>query len=184
MSFSDNDILWYPMRVTYNREQKIKTVLDGLLVENFLPMRYETVLSDGIPKKELVPAIHNLLFIRSSKTELTLLKQRNGDLSPLRFITRPVSHGADRHEIIFVSDHEMENFIRVASVRDDSVMFLQNTDYVHMVGKNVRISGGVFKGVEGVIKRIKKNRQVVVRIQGVAAVAIAYVPSCFLKEIQ
>lgn len=183
MPNSGNDTLWYPMRVTYNRELKIKTALDGLQIENFLPMRYELISSDGLPVGEPVPAIHGLIFIRSSKAELTDLKQRNTDFEPLRFMTRPVTHGLPQKEIITVTDPEMENFMRVASVTDGSVKFLENTDYVHMVGKNVRITDGVFKGVVGVIKRIKKNRQVVVRIQGVAAVAIAYVPAVFIQEI-
>ena len=171
------------MRVTYNRELKIKTALDELQIENFLPMHYELVSPDGQPVEELVPAVHGLIFIRSSKAELTALKQRNTDFEPLRFMTRPVTHGLPQKEIITVTDPEMENFMRVASVTDGSVKFLENTDYVHMVGKNVRITGGVFQGVEGVIKRIKKNKQVVVRIQGVAAVAIAYVPAVFIQEI-
>lgn len=171
------------MRVTYNRELKIKAALDDLQIENFLPMRYELVSSDGLPREELVPAIHNLIFIRSSKAELTTLKQRNDTFEPLRFITRPVTHGSEQKEIISVPDREMENFIRVASVQDGTVKFLENTDYIHMVGKNVRITGGVFQGVEGVIKRIKNNKQVVVRIQGVAAVAIAYIPAVFIQEI-
>ena len=171
------------MRVTYNRELKIKAALDALLIENFLPMSYESVSSDGLPVEEPVPAIHGLIFIRSSKAELTMLKLRNTDFEPLRFMTRPVTYGSQLKEIITVSDPEMENFIRVASVQDGTVKFLENTDYIHKVGKNVRITDGVFKGVEGVIKRIKKNKQVVVRIQGVAAVAIAYVPTVFIQEI-
>jgi hypothetical protein len=183
MPGSENNILWYPMRVTYHRELKIKAALDTLQMENFLPMRYELVSSDGLPREELVPAIHNLIFIRSSKAELTALKQMNDIFEPLRFMTRPVRHGVVQNEIIRVPDREMENFIRVASVQDGTVKFLENTDYIHMVGKNVRITGGVFQGVEGVIKRIKNNKQVVVRIQGVAAVAIAYIPAVFIQEI-
>ena len=31
---------WFPMRVTYQREMKVKAELDRLGIENFVPMRY------------------------------------------------------------------------------------------------------------------------------------------------
>ena len=32
---------WFPMRVTYQREVKVKAELDRLGIENFVPMRYK-----------------------------------------------------------------------------------------------------------------------------------------------
>jgi len=171
------------MRVTYNRELKVKSVLDELHIENFLPMHYEKVTTVGSPQRELVPAVHNLIFVRNSMEILSNLKATVGGLAPLKFMTRPQAHGSDHNEVIFVPDHEMENFMRVASVIDDGVRFLEMSDYIDMVGRNVRITDGVFKGVEGVIKRIKKNKLVVVRIQGVAAVAITTVSPDLITEI-
>ena len=77
----------------------------------------------------------------------------------------------------------MENFLRVASVQDDSVMFLQPGDYINKVGRRVLITEGVFAGVEGVIKRFKNNRHVVVQMEGIAAVAITYVPTNYIATI-
>ena len=34
---------WFPMRVTYQREMKVKAELDRLGIENFVPMRYRIV---------------------------------------------------------------------------------------------------------------------------------------------
>ena len=87
------------------------------------------------------------------------------------------------HAIMTVADREMENFMRVASRTDDSVMFLDEKSVIGKEGKHVRIMGGVFKGVEGVIRRVKRCKRVVVELEGIASVAIAYVPAVFLKEI-
>lgn len=171
------------MRVTYNRELKIKALLDELNIECFVPMHYELVESDGLPTKALRVAIHNLIFIRSNQITLTDLKMRNAAFEPLRYMTRPVQQGLHGQEIIYIPDHQMYNFLRVASVKDDSVLFLENNDFINKIGKKVRITDGVFKGVEGEIKRIKKNKYVVVQIKGIAAVAIAYVPAAFITEI-
>ena len=35
--------IWFPMRVTYQREMKVKAELDRLGIENFAPMRYKVV---------------------------------------------------------------------------------------------------------------------------------------------
>ena len=88
-----------------------------------------------------------------------------------------------RHDILTVPDREMENFIRVASVTDGRVFYIENLDFAGRPGQRVKVVDGDFAGVEGTIKRIKKNKHVVVQIEGLAAVAIAFLPSAFLMPI-
>ena len=38
---------WFPMRVTYQREMKVKRELDRLGIENFMPMKYKVVESQN-----------------------------------------------------------------------------------------------------------------------------------------
>ena len=170
------------MRVTYNREMKVKEHLDSLGMETFIPMRYKIVGNGSTRKRMLVPAIHNLIFVKSTRENLTLLKQTVKQLEPLRFFITP-PNSERNSEILRVPNRQMENFMRVASVQDDSVFFLQPGDYINKVGRRVRITQGFFAGVEGVVKRIKSNRHVVVQMEGVAAVAIAYVPNNYIATI-
>lgn len=169
------------MRVTYHRELKIKNCLDSLEIDNFLPMRYEMVETAKGPKRKLVPAIHNLIFVHSSQNAITDLKMGRREFEPMRYMTKKDKNGA--HEIIHVPDRQMDNFIKVASTQDDTVFFLDPGDYLNKIGKQVRIIAGPFKDVEGVVKRIKKNKSIVVQIEGVAAVAIAFVPANHLMLI-
>ena len=173
---------WFPMRVTYQREMKVKAELDRLGIENFVPMRYKVVDGDtDNPHRELVPAINNLIFVRSTQELVSELKQKNEVLEPLRYL---MDRTASReHAIMTVADRDMANFMRVASVTDDSVMFLDEETVVGKEGKRVEIMGGPFEGVTGVIRRVKRCKRVVVEIEGVASVAIAYVPAVLLKEI-
>lgn len=174
---------WYPMRVTYGREVKVKEALDNLGIENFLPMHYELVdPGDGNKRRMLVPAIHNLIFIHDSREDITRLKTTKREFQPLRYITKRFAESIDDN-ILTVPDSQMQNFIRVASVQDDSVMFLETGDYINKIGQRVQITEGYFAGVEGVVKRIKKNKHVVVQLEGLAAVAITYVPATCLREI-
>ena len=172
------------MRVTYHRETRIKFLLDELGIVNFLPMHYELVeTKDRGKKRVLKPAIHNLIFVKSTQETLTELKMTREEFAPMRYmIKRPLSSG-EKSEIMLVPDREMENFMRVASVQDDRVMFLENNDFINKVGQRVKVTDGYFAGVEGVIKRINKNKRIVVQLEGVAAVAIAFVPASQLSLI-
>lgn len=173
---------WFPMRVTYSREEKVKQYLDTLQIENFLPMRVGLVRNrDGKPKRKLVPAVPNLIFIHSTQELITELKMTRRELQPLRYMTNHVADGG--HSILKVPDRQMQNFMRVAAVQDNSVFFLQTNDFLQKEGRRVRIVEGDFAGVEGVIKRIHRNKHVVVQLDNIAAVAIAYVPGSFLQEI-
>ena len=177
--------IWYPMRVTYQQEMKVKAELDRLEIENFVPMRYKVVESqndgDTELRRVLVPAISNLIFVRSTQERVSELKRRNEVLEPLRYM---MDHTADEsHTIMTLADGQMENFMRVASRTDDSVMFLDNETVIGKEGKRVEIMGGAFEGVTGVIRRVKRCKRVIVEIEGVASVAIAYVSAGMLKEI-
>ena len=176
---------WFPMRVTYQREMKVKAELDRLGIENFVPMRYKVVerQNDGDTelRRVLVPAINNLIFVRETQERVSELKRTNEVLEPLRYMMDRTA--SQEHAIMTVADREMENFMRVASRTDDSVMFLDNETVVGKEGKRVEIMGGAFEGVTGVIRRVKRCKRVVVEIEGVASVAIAYVPAEMLREI-
>ena len=164
---------------------KVKGELERLEIENFVPMKYRIteLQNDGESelRRVLVPAINNLIFVRSSQERISELKRTNEVLEPLRYM---MDRTASReHSIMTVGDREMENFMRVASRTDDSVMFLDEETVVGKEGKRVEIMGGAFEGVTGVIRRVKRRKRVCVEIEGVASVAIAYVRAELLKEI-
>ena len=172
--------IWFPMRVTYQREMKVKAELDRLKIESFVPMTYKVVDADN-PCRKLVPAIRNLIFVQSTQERISHLKSSNEILEPLRYMIDNTAEEA--HTIMTIPDRQMQNFMLVASKTDDSVMFLDDESVVGKEGKRVEIIGGAFEGVTGVIRRVKRCKRVVVEIEGVASVAIAFVPAGLLKEI-
>ena len=50
-------------------------------------------------------------------------------------------------------------------------------------GDRVRVIDGIYKGAEGYIKRIKKDRKLVVSVTGVAVVAVSYIHPDYLEKI-
>ena len=174
--------IWFPMRVTYQQEMKVKAELDRLGIECFVPMRYKLIDGDmDNPHRELVPAINNLIFVHSTQERISYLKLSNETLEPLRYMIDQTAQ--QPHTIMTVADRQMENFMRVASRTDDSVLFLDEETVVGKEGKRVEIMGGAFEGVTGVVRRVKRCKRVVVELEGIASVAIAFVPAGLLREV-
>ncbi len=168
---------WYPMMATYGRAKAMKLLLDERQVRNFVPMRYESVMRrNGERSYESMPILSSLVFIYESKNRLVTLKREPGFL-PLQFYTRPQPGNHEVRDIIYVPDRQMDNFMRVCSADDDRVVLLEDSDYLAAQGKRVVIKEGPLAGIEGVIKRIKKDKCVIVRIEGVACAGILHFPA-------
>ena len=50
-------------------------------------------------------------------------------------------------------------------------------------GDRVRVTDGPFKGAEGHIRRIRRDRRLVVTIPGIVAVATTYIHPALLKRV-
>ena len=174
------------MRVTYSRVMQAKDFLDSIGVESFVPMHYVHVEGKHPRHRVLKPAISSLIFVHSCQKSITELKMTKRDLQSLRYMMYPVldeSNNVVRRDILTVPDGQMENFIRVASVHDDRVFYIENLNFAGKPGQRVKVTQGDFAGIEGTIKRVKKNKCVVVQIENVAAVAIAFLPAAFLQSL-
>lgn len=149
-----------------------------------MPMRYKIVMCGSDRVRKLVPAISNLIFVNSTRETLTRLKTDDKILEPLRYMMRRPVENEGRAEIIVVPDRQMENFMNVCRrVDDERVQYLRYEPFLDKPGRRVRIVDGNFAGIEGVIKRIKKNKQIVVTIPGIAAVTLNSIPYTWLEPI-
>ena len=109
------------------------------------------------------------------------------DLKTFRLpILRYVMHQQNgENQIMTVPDSQMRNFIAVAANIDEPVIFLSPEEVALSKGDKVRIKDGVFMGVEGTFMRVKntRDRRVVVKIDGITAVATASIPSALVEKI-
>lgn len=167
---------WFAIRVTYNREMKVKRELDSLHIENFLPMKYRIVTRGERKIKELVPAIHNLIFVNISS--LALKEYKATTTLPIRYIMN-----RETREPILIPENQMKNFIAIAGNTTEQIVYLEPNISNFSKGDKVRITGGVFEGAEGYFMRVKGDRRVVVCINGIAAVATAFVHPSLVAKI-
>jgi transcription antitermination factor NusG len=169
---------WYAMRVTYSREVAFKEYLDVREIESFIPMRYQECYSGGRKCRKLIPVIHNLVFVYSSKKLLDTIKKEVEDRLPVRYIM-----DREVHCPIVIPEKQMRDFIAVAGTYDEQLIWLDPSTTTYKKGDKVRITGGLFTGVEGELVRIKGDRRVVVSIQGFMAVATAFIHPSLVEKI-
>ncbi len=168
---------WYALRVTYNRELKVKEELDRRGITCFVPMQYKRVERDGRLFKKLVPSVHNLIFVSLEPEQMKEYKATTA--MPVRYIINP---GTRRP--VTVPKREMENFMAIAGTHDEKLIYLNPDPGDFSQGDRVRILGGIFKGAEGVFVRVKGDRRVVVNIAGVVAVATTFIHPSMLEKIE
>jgi transcription antitermination factor NusG len=167
---------WLAIRVTYNREMKVKRELESIHIENFLPMKYRIIVRGEKKIKELVPAIHNLIFVYITPEDLKSYKATTA--LPIRYIMN-----RETREPIVIPEQQMQNFIAVAGNPTEQIVYLDPDVSNFKKGDKVKIIGGVFEGAEGYFMRIKGDRRVVVCINGIAAVATAFIHPSLVKKI-
>ncbi|MGL5894027.1 MAG: UpxY family transcription antiterminator [Bacteroidales bacterium] len=167
---------WYVMRVTYGRELKLKEYLDSISVSSYIPMHYVNDPKDQ-DKKKSVPIIRNLIFILSSRIRLDEIKSRE-DIPPTRYII-----DKSTNKPMIVDNRAMDDFIKVSSSSEKGIMYLSEIERLLGRGDRVRITSGIFEGIEGEIVRIKRDRRVVVSIKGLIAVATTFIHPSQLQKI-
>ncbi|MDR2425324.1 MAG: UpxY family transcription antiterminator [Prevotellaceae bacterium] len=178
MTMTVADIAWYVLRVTYGREIPLKKYLDDNQIENFIPMQYQMIEKNGKKSKKLLPVIHNLIFVKTSK-------QTIDEFKPLIELKMPVRYIMDRSKKLpmVVPECQMQHFIAVSGTCDENLVYLKSSINFKR-GMKVRIKSGIFAGVEGEFVRIKGDRRVVVAINGIMAVATAFVHPSMVEEIK
>jgi transcription antitermination factor NusG len=168
------DVAWYVLRVTYSRELKLKEYLDSQSIENFIPMHYVMDTKGTKKKRKLVPVIHNLIFVHTAKRKIDVIKQ---DVNLGRIVRYMMDKLNDRP--VIVPEKQMQDFITVAGSYDEQILYLTPAEVGMKKGDKVRITSGIWTGVEGDFIRIGGDRRVVISIPGLMAVATAFVhPSC------
>lgn len=173
---------WYVLRVTYQRELLAKEQLDALGIHCFVPMKTIRKLDkSGKYIKKRVSALHNYIFINSSRSEIDEIK-----LTKIPWLRYVMSNNGERSkQILTVPNKQMLDFIAVAGSDDERIEYISE-DQMHLTqGDRVRILSGPFEGVEGIFMKInnKKGRCVVVKIEGITAVATASIPAILVEKI-
>lgn len=165
IDYSDHGVVWYAMKTVYKKELQAKEYLDSRGIENFVPMQKEIHTKGNRKCVRFKPAVHNLIFV---KTDLTGLKDIKISLNYLH--NRLTTNDGVSTPII-VPTKQMDQFIHAMTNNLEEILYVDLTTTRLEEGTFVKITGGKFKGYEGVLEKIKgkRDRRVHVNIIGIVA---------------
>lgn len=180
---------WFVLRVSYGRIDKAKTFVEAKGLECYVPLQYKEVRKQG--KKRIIPKplLPSLIFLHASAEQVEALLHNNkvvvNDSRPLLSYyfdhTIHRQDNPDRNPPLIIRDEAMNNFIRLASIKNPHIIPVTSNSIQFKLGDNVVVTEGEFKGVHGRVARIAGQQRVVVELFDGCLVATAYVPKEAMK---
>lgn len=195
------ELHWYALKVFFNKVFEMEALADELGLESFIPVRKVQLQGEDhlriakrlatpddrridnqyvqagpvIFKRE--PVVNSLFFVRAPASRLQEIENA---LQGRGFLYKMADH--QRPSII--PDREMGIFMLVCSSGADGLEFFCDEEFTrYRQGDRVRVLEGPLKGAEGYIKRIRKDRRLLVAIEGFIAVATTFIPPQFLAKV-
>jgi transcription antitermination factor NusG len=192
---------WYALKVFYGKVFEIEALLGDMDLETYIPVRKDLLRGEdhlramrrlatpddrrrdnqfeqvGPLIYKRVPVVSSLLFVRAPKDRL---KEIEDCVKEKGFVYRT----ADRKTEAVIPDKQMAMFRMVCSSGAEGLEFFADEDMTrYKAGDRVRVLEGPLKGTEGYIKRIRKDRRLLVAIEGFIAVATSFIPPQFLEKV-
>ena len=160
------EVHWYAVKAYWNRVERAKDLFDRRGIEYYA--------------QSILPSY---LFIHTDADTADSLRHEEWRI--LHIFTRKVKSESGVLMVPApIPEKEMETFRLVTAAGAGGLQFLGSDPAVYQQGDKVRVTDGPFKGAEGYIKRIKKDRRLVVTISGVAAIATSFIPPQLLEKIE
>ena len=199
---------WYALKVFYNKVFEMEELLEEKGVETYLPTRKieltgkermqaaaQLAKTPENPDRRYFregpkifmrePLVSSLLFVR---TDVHTIEELSAFLKGDPEVERPkgfVYRTADWKEYEAIPEKQMSLFRLVVESGLEGLEFFADDDITRFrQGDKVRVIDGPLKGAEGYIRRIHKNRRLLVSISGVIAVATSYIPPENLEKIK
>lgn len=167
---------WFALKT--RREFQLETQLRESVDSVYLPKETKTAING---RRQIRPIIPGVLFVKAERRCILDLERESRDpLSglPLFWIYR-YNSGAVPTEI---TPREI-NLVRLLTADDATrCEVYAKADFER--GMKVRVTGGPFLGQEGYVQRVKKNRHVVVKIEGLCAILLPFIHPDLLTPLQ
>lgn len=179
---TEKTVQWYVLRVTYQREMIAARRLAELGIEHFVPTRVvRAKLPNGRVSLQRRALVHNYIFVHSDRETINHIK--TFELAYLRYVMHTVD---SVYQPMVVPESQMRSFMLVTGTEDERLMLVQEQSVELKAGTRVRVTGGIFAGAEGILTKVAgaRERRVVVRIEGLVAVATPHIERELLEILE
>lgn len=136
---------WFVMRDLKrgNAKQPAYKLLGELKIRFFTPMVWKLRIRQGKRVRQQVPFMPDLLFVYDSRKVLDPLVERIATL---------------QYQPMTVRNADMERFIRAVDAMNNPCFYTPEEINPDMLGKKVRIVGGLLDGYEGCLQKMQGSR--------------------------
>ena len=205
----EKKLYWYALKVFYNKVFEFEKEFEKADLETYIPVelvrlkgldhmraaRRLATPDDRRDDRQYVrqgpmifkrkPVVSSLMFVHAEEKDLNTIKLLLKDLKDKglnAFIY--CREDKDRTPAV-IPDKEMSMFRLVLAKGEGGLQFFSDEEITrYRQGDKVRVIEGPLTGAEGYIKRIKRDRKLLVAIEGFVAVAVSYIPPQFLEKVE
>ncbi|MBQ8442177.1 MAG: UpxY family transcription antiterminator [Bacteroides sp.] len=168
-----NEAKWFVLRDLKRANTKYRAyqLFEEKNLEFFTPMKSKLVVVKGKQVRKEVPCIPDLLFVHETRERLDPIIEENSTVQ-YRWVRNKY------REPMFVSDVEMERFIRAVSAAGIPKYYLPEEITPAMLNRKIRIVGGPLDGYEGTLLTVRgsKVKRLLVDLPGILSVGVEVNP--------
>lgn len=165
---------WYAIRTRH--EPRAEDILSPRCDEVFFPAKVRPLPGGKTRRKALIP---HVLFIRTTRDNALLLEHQGRTLQsgsiPFWIFRYP-----NDPRIAEISQKSID-LLRLLTAEEGEECQIY-APKVFTPGEQVRVIGGLYEGYEGFVKRINRDRRVVVEIEGVCMVILPFIEPELLEK--
>lgn len=149
----ETDLHWFVMRDLKRSNAKLPAyqMLGRMGIKVFTPMVWKMVVRHGKHIPQEVPFMQDLLFVYESYKVLYPIVERTSTLQ-FRFLRD------GKRTPMTVRDADMDRFIKAVEATENPCFYSPQDIKPSMVGKYVRIIGGLLNGYEGRLQKLQGSR--------------------------
>lgn len=169
--------IWFAVRTFYCKEESVARYLSSHGIEYFIPQRYqEEVTLDGERKRKLVPAVHNLLFIKS-----TISEKEMKDIISQCPVSVSVIKNQETKKYYQIPNSQMVEFRAICDPNYKDTLYVDQEVAEARVGEEVRVVRGQFTGLKGKLVRYKNRSYVVIVLAGLGV--MIHIPKWYCRKL-
>lgn len=174
----ESQVHWYAIRAFWNKTQPLVREAQQAGWRTYVAVKTMESIENGKLEYREDALVPSLFFVRSTEAWVKAFKQ-------LHFHELMVYTTAGGTAPAVIRDQEMETFILVTSAGNNAAdLEVLEPKPQYAQGDLVRVTEGIYKGATGIVKRIRKDRKLLVAISGVAVVAVSHIPLVYLEKIE
>ena len=166
---------WYAIKTS--KPLALSKELEARGCDTYLPLE-EIHRADGSIRRR--PLISRLLFLHSDRAKARAIEQEaRKEESPLPALW--IYRNKPGEEITPIPEEQFRLFRLLTAPDSLRCEIYHKGEY--KIGDRLRVIAGPFAGYEGYARRIRKNKHIVVEIEGLCAIALPFIHPDLLRKI-